>query len=346
VLPEEEQPVRRGEVATFTTPEERGLANGAFYLAGGGVALLALADPLAARGPVLAIAIGAAIVGVLSILGRRRMTMLAAHAVVALASTLIALAAVYAGGGFGSVILLVDYLLVGVFMALLGSARALAGHTAWAAATMLAACLTLWPAERALPIAGAYLVVMVTVTAVSALLAARLRDSATTDALTGLANRAAFDAALRAAVATVGRTEEPLSVVLLDLDGFKRINDREGHAAGDALLRTAARTWTGLLRERDTLARIGGDEFAVVMPGADRSEAALAAARLTAATPRIGCSAGIATWRDDGDVQRFLADADRPGGAPDVDPRTATSTAGGSPTSSAARSRAALTAFW
>ena len=90
---------------------------------------------------------------------------------------------------------------------------------------------------------------------------ADLRDSASTDPLTGTANRRRFDEALRHATAS----GSPLAVAMLDLDGFKRVNDTGGHAAGDAILRAVANALTGALRQTDLVARLGGDEFALLL---------------------------------------------------------------------------------
>ncbi|MCG6206038.1 diguanylate cyclase [Rhodopseudomonas sp. HC1] len=84
------------------------------------------------------------------------------------------------------------------------------------------------------------------------------------DLLTGLANRAAFDEAIATAVARLQRNGEPFTLFMLDLDRFKQINDTLGHAAGDQLLREAAQRLRSSLRKTDVLARVGGDEFAII----------------------------------------------------------------------------------
>lgn len=99
---------------------------------------------------------------------------------------------------------------------------------------------------------------------------AQAHEAAMTDALTGLPNRRAFGLALSAALAEPG----PLSVALLDIDHFKRINDSQGHPAGDAVLRGLAQCLRDWLRETDHAARIGGEEFAVLLPRASAAEAA------------------------------------------------------------------------
>jgi diguanylate cyclase (GGDEF)-like protein len=104
---------------------------------------------------------------------------------------------------------------------------------------------------------------------------ARQRDIANRDPLTGVGNRRAFDAILHRELAArtdpAGRREadaSPLALLILDLDDFKGINDEHGHQVGDAVLCEAASRARGILRSTDSLARIGGDEFAVIAPGA------------------------------------------------------------------------------
>jgi diguanylate cyclase (GGDEF)-like protein len=131
----------------------------------------------------------------------------------------------------------------------------------------------------------------------------RQRAMAHTDALTGLANRRGFDDALGAAIAARGDAErgrrsadaaEPCAVILLDLDGFKVVNDTKGHAAGDELLRAVADECAGALRPTDTLARIGGDEFAVVAPAAGAAGAERLTEALESALGGTGARATIA----------------------------------------------------
>jgi len=103
----------------------------------------------------------------------------------------------------------------------------------------------------------------------------RIAFMAHNDALTGLANRAAVTLKIEEAAARQRRWGEPFTVLLLDLDRFKHVNDTLGHSAGDTLLRQAAARLKPLLRETDVLARIGGDEFAVIQSGeADQRAAA------------------------------------------------------------------------
>ncbi len=148
-----------------------------------------------------------------------------------------------------------------------------------------------------------------------------LRHKAGHDALTQLPNRSLFEDRLGQAIRIARRRGSPLSILLLDLDRFKPVNDELGHHAGDEVLRQVARRLRSVLRESDTLARLGGDEFAVVLAGEDRLGADHAAAKLEEAMVQpfslgaversVGVSAGIAVYPGDGaDVHSLLASAD------------------------------------
>lgn len=95
---------------------------------------------------------------------------------------------------------------------------------------------------------------------------------ATHDELTGLKNRQAFQLALEAEIARLDRYATVFSLAVIDLDGFKRLNDEKGHDQGDEALRLVSRTMSGATRRTDTVARIGGDEFALLMPNTGRPE--------------------------------------------------------------------------
>jgi diguanylate cyclase (GGDEF)-like protein/PAS domain S-box-containing protein len=99
--------------------------------------------------------------------------------------------------------------------------------------------------------------------------AERLRHAATHDPLTGLPNRALFADRLQQAVRHAARRGERFAVAMFDIDAFKRANTRFGHAGGDAVLRAVARRTRSAVREEDTVARVGGDEFALLLGGAD-----------------------------------------------------------------------------
>ncbi|HUA07392.1 MAG TPA: GGDEF domain-containing protein [Solirubrobacteraceae bacterium] len=142
-------------------------------------------------------------------------------------------------------------------------------------------------------------------------LLAQLHDLAHTDPLTGLPNRRAWELELERALAHARRKDESLSLAVLDIDNFKDINDRRGHAEGDSLLIDTARRWSEVLRAEDVLARIGGDEFALLMPGCAEHDAAFVLARIRTSTPvPYSCSVGLAAWHGTETGERLLQRAD------------------------------------
>lgn len=129
----------------------------------------------------------------------------------------------------------------------------------------------------------------------------RQRAFAERDPLTALANRRAFDSALAAAVEQRDRHGRSAALLLIDFDDFKAINDTHGHPVGDAVLQAVARACEPQVRGVDCLARIGGDEFAVVAPGAgavgaERLAASLHAAIADAAVPEVGAVGVTIAW--------------------------------------------------
>lgn len=141
--------------------------------------------------------------------------------------------------------------------------------------------------------------------------AAALRRLARTDPLTGIPNRRAFVDELERTLALSRRSGQPVSVALVDLDHFKECNDSRGHAAGDALLREHAATWQPYLRDTDIMARFGGDEFALLLPGCDDVEAQATVERLCRL--KVGgrtCSVGLASWDGHEDLDALLSRAD------------------------------------
>lgn len=149
----------------------------------------------------------------------------------------------------------------------------------------------------------------------------RLHQLALNDPLTGLANRRQLDDFAAQALKRAQRRSDHLAVILLDLDGFKRLNDHHGHAAGDGVLREVARRLRQVTRDTDLVARLGGDEFVVLIEADSRAAMLAAAARVRAAldasplfdgppTP-VGVSMGLAYYPDDGDnLVALLREAD------------------------------------
>ena len=115
----------------------------------------------------------------------------------------------------------------------------------------------------------------------------RLSRESLIDPLTGIANRAAIEADATRALQHGGDAGKPIAMLMLDLDHFKAINDRHGHAAGDQVLRAVAEAWQAQLREHDRIGRIGGEEFVAVCPDTSLGQAIAVANRLREATAAL-----------------------------------------------------------
>jgi diguanylate cyclase (GGDEF)-like protein len=152
--------------------------------------------------------------------------------------------------------------------------------------------------------------------------ARQFSSEARTDHLTGLANRREFERVMEREVALGERHDRRLSMMMIDLDNLKRINDRQGHRAGDGALRLVAQQLQRVVRASDVCARVGGDEFAVAMPEtaierarevANRLRAAISHGSLSAKSPEpVAVSIGVAALRPGQDWQAVysVADAD------------------------------------
>ncbi len=142
-------------------------------------------------------------------------------------------------------------------------------------------------------------------------LVARLAREARTDPLTGLANRRHWQDQAPRDLRRAARHGQTATLALIDLDDFKRFNDTKGHAAGDALLRATAARWRSQLRESDLLARVGGDEFALLAVADAGEDAATVVERLRAALPAgASSSAGWVEAAGDVDLEQLTIRAD------------------------------------
>ncbi len=149
-----------------------------------------------------------------------------------------------------------------------------------------------------------------------------VQRQAVTDELTGLANRRRFLAQLETEVARSRRSGSPLAIVLSDLDDFKQVNDKYGHEAGDRALRAFADIMRGVVRDVDLPVRLGGEEFAVLLPDTDlagavnlaeRIRSALEAAEIESDANRIRVTAsfGVSCFPVAVAADDLLVDADR-----------------------------------
>ncbi len=149
-----------------------------------------------------------------------------------------------------------------------------------------------------------------------------LERHATTDELTGLANRREALAALSRLIAGERRNGRPLSLAILDIDHFKRINDTFGHPTGDEVIRRVGQIATEIMREQDLVGRLGGEEFIVILPDTNATEAMVACDRLRAIvaqtrlslecgqTAAVTLSAGVAQMAPGDDQGKLIAKAD------------------------------------
>jgi len=152
-----------------------------------------------------------------------------------------------------------------------------------------------------------------------------MKREAHTDGLTGIANRKAFDESLRDAAMATMEGGECLSILLIDIDHFKRINDRHGHQAGDQVIRTLAKSLQENVKGRDTTARYGGEEFAVILPATTMTDAMRVAENIRASIEslhlksvnrnedlgQITASIGVATYQLGEPLTRVIERADQ-----------------------------------
>jgi diguanylate cyclase (GGDEF)-like protein len=281
------------------------------YTVSGSLCLLAAARPMHPDTPVgvlwglAAVGIGGGLtIGLLA--GRLRSW--AIHTAVALAGVLVAVLAWKSATAVGIVGLAPALIALGLFAAHffdLGAARL---HVALLVVMASAGALAAVPDVPAL----AWLMNVVSVAALAEVqgrLVRSLRTAAATDPLTGVANRRAWEAEATRNLARATRTGEPLSFAILDLDHFKEVNDREGHGAGDALLRALTAGWARRLRQADLLGRYGGDEFVVCLPATGEPGAREILEQLEA-THEFAWTVGVATARDGDTLDTVLARAD------------------------------------
>jgi diguanylate cyclase (GGDEF)-like protein len=230
-----------------------------------------------------------------------------------------ALAVAAAGGGDAFWLCLPLALLVA------GPARSVRAGAAGAVLVVLAGCVPALVGKGLGPLPDPLLAAVVVGGSVAVMAAVRrrlegersaMRRWALIDPLTGAVNRRGLAERIDYEVSRHARQKHRFAVVMLDLDGFKGVNDRYGHPAGDELLRDVAASLHEVVRDQDTVARLGGDEFCVLAPETDRAGGDHLADRVRAGVGRVttgldalSASVGVAVYPDDGDSARDVLEA-------------------------------------
>jgi diguanylate cyclase (GGDEF)-like protein len=283
----------------------------AVSLASAVLSLLAARYPLSERSPVrldLAVGCFALLLATALWVAGARTPPIALHLVLGSAVVLISVTIAESATEYGALATAFAYVWMGLYASYFFSTKQANGYLASIAVGFLAGLYA-----NPLPVhPTTWLLVISTVLGSSALLThllGKLRRLADTDQLTGLLNRRGLRAAAEPALSGASRRGWPMTVVGIDLDGFKQVNDSAGHQAGDDLLVELADAWRGRLRRDDLLGRHGGDEFVLVVRGTEQ-EARTLLARLREAH-HASWSAGLAQQRDGSTFDELLQRADR-----------------------------------
>jgi diguanylate cyclase (GGDEF)-like protein len=315
-------------------------ALGLILLAGSLSGFLAAAFPVAQDSPVGLFRL----VGVVALVGAALIWWLGArtpqwllHASVAAGTLMIGLLIARAASAVGMVVTATDYMWMAVYAGFFFSRAAARAHVTLIAITFGVALLinTHWvPVDAWIFMTASLVVASETIARQSS----RLRQEAHTDELTGLLNRKGLIVAAERAFSLADRTDMELTIGLIDLDHFKQVNDREGHAAGDGVLIELAKAWMAEIQPGDIFARLGGDEFLVLLVGHDEDESARLLQRLRFTSPSPW-SIGVITRRPGEDLRACLARADN---ALYAAKRSRLVQAGAHPRATAARRKAQL----
>ncbi|MCW2581280.1 MAG: hypothetical protein JWQ53_70 [Klenkia sp.] len=281
-----------------------------FYLVGGlaGLLITAGADTDRTTGRVLAALSVAAFVGA-AVVHRwaRGWPRWAFHVVVTSAAVLIDVAVLLTPHSSSAVVtasLMTFVVVVGyLFFSVVVGTAYLVGGLAGVTLALLA------QGDVTLPTAMALQTVIVALGTVTRSLVLRASD-ASRDPLTELANRRGFDQAMQDLLAGLGE-DDRLSAALLDLDGFKAVNDTLGHEAGDHVLREVAAAWSAALPPDAVLARHGGDEFALLLPGLGGSDALALVRSVCARYPDLRLSVGVAQYVSGESAAQLMRRADQ-----------------------------------
>jgi diguanylate cyclase (GGDEF)-like protein len=290
-------------------PEARALA--LIALAGGLSAILAAVFPANPAAPVGLLTIDAVVLLCGSLVLWRfgdRLPPWSLQLAVAIGIVVISVLIARSATPVGMIVTASDYLWIGVYAAFFFTRAAARAHMTFIAAAFGAALLA---SPHHVPADAWIFQTASLVVAVEAIarLSDRLRHEAHTDSLTGLLNRKGLAPAAEQAFLLADRTDLPLTIVLIDLDHFKLVNDRDGHAAGDRLLVQMTRTWAAALEPSDIFARLGGDEFLAILVGSSESESTRLLEGLHLTSP-AAWSAGVVKRQPGEDLSACLARAD------------------------------------
>jgi diguanylate cyclase (GGDEF)-like protein len=297
-----------GEMLANRRHRARSLAG--LFAAGASVSLVAILLPgwSEADRAGIAVTVGLAAGGaVLLMVWADRLAGWACHVFLVAGTVLIATCQVLAGspGSTGYALL---YVWIALHAALFFSYWTVFAHLVGSAVAQVVALDRAGVGADLLPQVALTLGTQVAAALVVGSLARRLQRLADTDSLTGVGNRRKLDERVRGHRAS----SRSFCIAVLDLDGFKQLNDRLGHAAGDRVLVEAAAAWRSQLRRQDTLARTGGDEFMVVFVDCTLADVEPVVRRLLEHTPAVvSCCAGLAQWDGRETAEQLVARADQ-----------------------------------
>lgn len=203
----------------------------------------------------------------------------------------------------------IGFIWIGLYVACFFDRATTAGHIVWMAACYAGA---LWasPVEASAIAACVMMATASALTLMTNLLVSTMRRLADLDPLTGLLRRGAFVTHVQRELDCAARRRSTPSLAILDLDGFKQVNDTVGHSAGDAVLAALSRTWSHDVRPGDLLCRYGGDEFALFMPDTPVADAGAVLRRLGRVQSDVSWSAGVTEWRGES-LDEWIARTDQ-----------------------------------
>ena len=300
-----------GQLPTEHSRRFQARALSAMFAAGGALGLIAVVIPHGAgvNAPAWALnsSLGLPTAAALFWLGPRTPAWLL-HALLVTGAAMVSLGTFFGGGGTASVATSFFFVWVALYACWFFSPRVAAAH--------LVTDLGLFGSAIAIQgVAGGpavWLLVSgttVVVGVVVSIMRRQLIRIITVDPLTGLPTRHALIQEFKHHISRAHRHGAPLCVAMIDVDGLKSVNDRQGHHAGDRVLAECAKAWRAALRDHDVLVRHGGDEFVALLPDCPPDAGTAVIDRLREAGP-IGCSAGLAWWTPGDSPEEVLSRAD------------------------------------